>query len=336
MKDNTNRRIKIEAATDYFLTSLEAKGRSPRTLRWYRNYLSRWLEFEPAGAVEAIDEVTPELMDAWAVSLQRPRVLYENHGYREDEKGVYSKHTIAGLIRAVKTFFKFCCDRGYIERDPAAHLRQPNLSHQGRNKAMNMEDFRAMYEAAQALAMECGNPRDLAIFSFMADTAARRGEVSGLQLEDLDLDNLVATVDGKTGPRPVEFTSQTAEILRLWLRFRRELPPAGEHSFVFVGVSLHHRASFGRPLLPQAINQIFRRLAKKAGVHSGYNPHAIRHLVGKAWVDAGVNLELVRLKLGHSDVGVTARFYANQDRARVQAMTEAHSLLNGGNGHAHS
>lgn len=80
-------------------------------------------------------------------------------------------------------------------------------------------------------------------------------------------------------------------------------------------------------MLPQAISQIFKRLAKKAGVNGSTNPHALRHLVGQTWAD-NVNLELVGLKLGHQSVVTTAMYCANQDRARVKAATELHSLLN--------
>lgn len=323
----------IAKAVDLFLTHLEAKGRRPDTVQGYRRRLRYWRESEAMNGIEMLDDVTPEAMDAWAVSLSRPRMLYEGHDYREEQMGTYSKHTIAGMIGHVKTFLRFCYGRGYATSNPGKHLAKPSLAHQGRDKAMAMEDFKAMYQAAKELALDQGNPRDLALFSFIADTAARRGEVVALQLQDLQLADCVATVTGKTGARPVEFTEQTSHFMDVWLDFRKELQPAQGHDYVFVGLNVYQRSSFGQPLLPQAVNQIFRRLAARAGVSDRYNPHAVRHLIGKAWIDAGVNLELVRLKLGHADVGTTARFYANQDRARVMAATKVHSLLGQSNGH---
>lgn len=75
--------------------------------------------------------------------------------------------------------------------------------------------------------------------------------------------------------------------------------------------------------------QMLRRHAIRAGIEGRYNPHAIRHLVGQAWLDDGANLELVKEKLGHKDIRTTSLFYSHQDRGRVKSATERFSLVNG-------
>lgn len=163
-----------------------------------------------------------------------------------------------------------------------------------------------------------GQGRDLAMLLFTVDTGARAGEVASLRRENLNLKRYEALVDGKTGPRVVDFTHRTAQALSDWLSQH----PTPQSDFVFVGL---HAPNQGEPIGPGTLYQVFRRLAKSAGVTGRFNPHSIRHRVGQVWAD-NTNLELVRQKLGHRDISTTA-VYANQDRERVKRFTEKVRIL---------
>jgi integrase len=153
---------------------------------------------------------------------------------------------------------------------------------------------------------------------FTVDTGCRAGEVAGLRIGDLNLKRCEARVDGKTGPRMVDFTQETAKALDNWLKQH----PAPQQGFVFVGLRTPNN---GNCISQGTIYQVFRRLARDGGVDGRFNPHSIRHLVGQVWADH-VNLELVRQKLGHRDISTTA-VYANQDRARVKRATQRIRVL---------
>jgi len=209
--------------------------------------------------------------------------------------------TIAGRIQAVKTFFAWCVKRCYLERSPAAHLVKPKLERGGRSPAMAREDLGRLLAAAG------GRPRDLAVLLFLADTGCRVGELVGLERSDVNVEERCAWVSGKTGGRWVDFTERTAGALERWL------------------VISDSSSVFG--MTGNAVRKMLVRLAEKAGVAGRVNPHSVRHLVGQAWLDDGANLELVRQKLGHRDITVTANFYAHQDRERVRVATERFSLV---------
>jgi integrase len=172
---------------------------------------------------------------------------------------------------------------------------------------------------------KAGRPRDLALVLFAADTGCRRGEIRSLRISNLDLDKMEASVRGKNmgeeNDREVEFSEGSAQALQDWLAVR----PKVDHDYVFVSLSTDHNL-YGEPLGVNGIYAVFKRLAKASGVKGLYNPHAIRHLVGQHFTDT-TNLELARQKLGHSDISVTADFYAHQDRDRVKRATRRHSLL---------
>lgn len=297
--------MKFNEATHQFITHLHAAGRSDQTMSTYERRFRRFLEagFSPD---QELDTITPELLDTWAASLAK-----------------LSPASRLGYIQAIKTLFRFCWRRGWLDRDPAADLHRPYVPMSTRHKAMSSHDFFRMMDVAHNKALN-GSGRDLALISLMADTGIRRGEVCNLRVGDLRLDDLEAWVTGKTGERLVDYTTSTREIMLLWLE-ERSLADVN-HDFVFIGHSHGLSQNHGGKLHPDAINSIFRRLAHRAHAKGNINPHSLRHLVGQWWTDRVGNLELVRQKLGHANITTTARFYAHQDLSRVKAATSLYSL----------
>jgi site-specific recombinase XerD len=97
---------------------------------------------------------------------------------------------------------------------------------------------------------------------------------------------------------------------------------------------LHERSShskdalwltvLGKPLTTDGVRQLVDRLAEKAGVVGRYNLPAFRHRAAQAWLDEGINAQIVAQALGHADVSVTLHIYGNQDERRVaQAVRQA-------------
>lgn len=291
-------------AIDQFLLHLHAAGRSPQTIKSYRLRFRRLLAYPEFMEWQPLTAVTPEMLDRYGADL------------READLSDASR---LAYIQTAKTFFSFCHRRGYISRDPGVDLERPKLNHDARNRVMARQDLYRLLDLASAQARR-GNPRNLAILMFMADTGCRRGELTSLTMRNLRLDDLEATVTGKTGSRAVDYTDKTANVMRSWLDVRPDVP----HDFVFIGQG---QKNDGQPLLPGALNSLFKRMGKRAGVQGRCNPQAVRHLVGQSWTDA-VNLELVRMKLGHASITTTAMFYTHQDMTRVKAATALHSVIN--------
>ena len=66
------------------------------------------------------------------------------------------------------------------------------------------------------------------------------------------------------------------------------------------------------------------RLAGRAKITGRHNLHAFRHRAAQAWLDQGINAQIVAQALGHADVTVTLHIYGNQDDRRVaQAVRQA-------------
>ncbi len=282
-----------------YCTSLEALGRTQRTIETNRERLKYFHDFLSENGIGEIEKISPEVIDEYIASMYRRHL---------------SLFTIAGRIQVIKTFFDWSATRKYILRSPAAHLKKPPLNYKTSKKAIAQEDLEAMIEASR----KDKKLLEEAMLTLLADTGCRSGELCSINIVDLDFVNLEVYVDGKTGSRILDFTEKTAKVLKRYIRARnKEFGKQRQALFVF---------GENRCMTTDKVYVSFRNIARGLNIKR-FNPHSIRHRVAQGWLDQGANLELVRMKLGHTDIQTTALYYAHQDRSRSKRATKRFSIV---------
>jgi site-specific recombinase XerD len=93
---------------DAFVCALRARGCSSPTIETYRWRLTQLREAtgKPTLAISA-EDLGQYIVDLWARNLSPVRV--------------------AARIQSIKTYFKWCVERSYLDRSPAMHLKKPKL-----------------------------------------------------------------------------------------------------------------------------------------------------------------------------------------------------------------
>jgi integrase len=328
-------------AIEEFLTAREAEGVSDKTIETYMERLYPFCKFVDC---HRLVKVTPAELDAYLVMLRRRKAKYVNNPYRPPEKGGLSPATIEGIKESLRVFFNWAVDRGLLSKSPAAHLRRRKFARYARVRAMDAENLVKMlaYAKLAALARNPIDIRDLALLAFTADSLARVGEVSAMNIDDVQFDRSFADgnghvvyeafVSGKVGGRLVTFSEQTALFMLDWLDVRPEV----ESPAVFVATCRHHYREqhprctacrvYGQRLTTNAISQCFKRIAKRAGVEGKVNPHAIRHLGGIVYAERA-GIEVAQEKLGHTTIMTTRMHYVPHNRDRVRAETAKLSFV---------
>lgn len=161
--------------------------------------------------------------------------------------------------------------------------------------------------------------RDHALLLFLYNTGARASEISRLTVEDLDLLIPMATLHGKGRKiRQCPLWKVTAEALREVVANR----PA--HQGVFLN-------RHGESLTRYGVHILVKRYARQAAVKmptlqsKRVGPHCIRHSTAMSLLRSGVDINTIRIWLGHVSLQTT-HIYAESDlkmKARALARCEA-------------
>lgn len=154
--------------------------------------------------------------------------------------------------------------------------------------------------------------RDRALFTVLYNTGARVSEVIGLRVGDLVVDvSPVAHLNGKGRKRrSVPLWKATAALLRPWVR---RLSKAGETDFLFpsiAGGKLSRSSVTQR--LALAVQAASREQPQLAG--RSISPHTIRHTKAMHLLQAGVDITVIALWLGHESP-TTTHIYLEADLA---------------------
>jgi len=155
------------------------------------------------------------------------------------------------------------------------------------------------------LVAACQSQRDRAIVMLIWDSAGRLGEVLGLNVGGVQFDKYgaVVIVDGKTGQRRIRLIDSVPD-LQAWLNMHpyRDDPKAP----LFVTTRKYGDAL--RRLDHHTVQNLFKTLARRAGIKKNVHPHALRH---------GRLTDLVKKGFSEMELRIIAGWEDNSDMPAV-------------------
>lgn len=183
--------------------TLAAENKSPATLDTYLRTVRLFTEFlDVQGMPRDIEGIRREHWEAFV----------------QDQLDRHTASTANTRYRGLQRFFRWAEDEGEIDISPMRRMRPPNFVERVPG-ILEDDDLRRLMEACRGRAFEAR--RDLAILLLLIDTGMRRGEVAGVPIDDLDLDQGLLRVLGKGGrERLVPLGRRLVQALDRYLRVR--------------------------------------------------------------------------------------------------------------------
>jgi integrase/recombinase XerC len=166
--------------------------------------------------------------------------------------------------------------------------------------------------------------RDSALIRLMFDLGLRRGDVIGLDLEDLDAKERRLWIKGKGRSQKEARTlpAPTLATITAWIDVRAKIVPLAEQA-LFVGLSGPTR---GQRITGRGLHHVIAELGAAVGLQT--RPHGLRHASITSALDANNgDVRAVQLHARHADPQTTMRYDDNrQDLAGRVAASLANVL----------
>lgn len=275
---------------------LQAQRRLAERTR--RNYLQDlapfWTLLEREG-VRDWSEVTPLLLRRYLHWLMT--AAKQVHIGGRSARSAYAPRSIARLISALRSFFRFLHRQGHIPSNPTTLLARMKL---GRTLPRVLDSVQA-----QGLVEEPreGSPlalRDRAILELLYGAGLRVSEAAGLRLHDIDLAHRQVRVVGKGNKERIAFFGVPAQ--QAIARYLQEARPALLGKKTSDALFLNR---WGQPLSVRWIEALVKRWALRAGLDSSVHPHTLRHSFATHLLEGGADLRAVQELLGHASPTTT-------------------------------
>jgi integrase/recombinase XerC len=140
--------------------------------------------------------------------------------------------------------------------------------------------------------------RDRAMFELFYSSGLRLSELTGLDLNDVNLHSGEAQVTGKGRKTRIVPVGQQARIaLAAWLPQR--LPLARDNTpALFI-------SQRGTRLTPRSVQLRLNRWARQAGLNQHVHPHMLRHAFATHVLQSSADLRAVQEMLGHASISTT-------------------------------
>ena len=227
--------------------------------------------------------------------------------------GRWKPATAHNRYRGLRSFFGWLVEEGEIRESPMARMKPPRLPEEP-PPVLREGELRAVLAACARDKTFVGK-RDEAIIRIFVDTGARRAEVLGLTLDDVDLDGGLLRVTGKgSRTRHVAIGAATTRAVDRYLRARARHPSAS-----LARLWLGKKGALGETGLADLVG----RRGREAGLLGRLHPHMFRHAYAHAMLAAGMQESDLMAVVGWKDREMVTRYAASTRTERALAAARA-------------
>jgi integrase/recombinase XerC len=264
------------------------------------------------------------------------RTIREFMGHLHD-RGL-QKSSIARKLASIRSFFKYCVREGRLENSPARLVSTPKLPKRLPRvlSAEEMSGFLDNMVAAgeSAVAGKARRPgasaqesrllvkRDLALFELLYASGLRVSELTGLNIADIDRNEMMLRVLGKGNKeRIVPFGSKAERAIAGYWEVRAGILEHAKGRTDAQAVFLNYS---GTRLSPRSVNRILKKYAALVNINWSIHPHSLRHAFATHLLADGADLRAIQELLGHQSLSTTQRYTHATIRQLMDVYDKAH------------
>ncbi len=233
--------------------------------------------------------------------------------------GTAAAASLGRKLSTLRSFYGFLVREGLAPGNPARAVTSPRRP-KPLPQVLPEEEVAALVDAPRALQGPLAL-RDRAFLELLYASGLRVSELTGLDVEHLDLaQGLVRVLGKRNKERIVPFGSAAADALRRWLAEGRPAlaaTPGASASAVF----LNHR---GGRLTARSVARRISLWVLAAGLPRHVHPHVLRHSFATHLLGNGADLRGIQELLGHASLSTTQRYTHLDWKRLAEVYDRAH------------
>jgi len=269
-----------------FVNDCELRGYSPETIRSHRSNLrtiARYLDSQGFGFRDVEKNVLKRVLT-----------------YLRNTRGVGQK-TLESYFSALSSFYEYLVYEDLHSMNPVPSFRKRYLKTYKKGQVASKRKLLSVQEMS-LLINSVLEIRDKAIMTVFAKTGIRRGELIGIDVDDIDWgENYIKLKKRRKRSNPyVFFDEEAAFILGRWLRVRSGYAASGENA-LFIG---EQGKRIGRNIVYQLVTGHAGRLGfhdvNSDRLEDHFSPHCFRHWFTTHLRRNGLSREFIKELRGDS------------------------------------
>jgi integrase/recombinase XerC len=229
----------------------------------------------------------------------------------------YSKSTTARKLATLRSFYKFCVRRNYIQSNPLASIRMPKQEKR-LPKFLTVEQVNKLIQTPDDTNLL--GARDRAMLEVLYSTGLRVSELVDLNVDDVDFNGQLVRIRGKGKKQrngPIGPTALGAIGRYLELRKADARHESFDQQALFVN-------KHGQRLSTRSVRRKLDKYLAIAGLDPSVSPHTLRHSFATHMLDKGADLRSVQELLGHQSLSTT-QIYTHLTTERMKkSYDDAH------------
>jgi integrase/recombinase XerD len=242
--------------------------------------------------------------------------LSDYFSFRLNNEIEYKNSSTARLMSAVRRYYQFLCREKLREDDPSAKLQSPKTI-KPLPKSLSESEVDALLSSPDIT--DTVQFRDKAMLELLYATGLRVSELTGLSMEEINLQQGVVRITGKGNKTRLVPMGEEANywVDRYINEVRAELLRGQSSDILFPsrrGTAMVRQTFWHRIKFYAQICMIDKDLI---------SPHVLRHAFATHLLNYGADLRVVQMLLGHSDLSTT-QIYTHIAQDRLKSLHAEH------------
>lgn len=286
----------------------------------YVDKFIRYLDVERAVSVHTLRAYRKDLEDFFEYVKTEPDKIdmIDVRGFiAEQIKKGLNKTTVSRRLASIRSFFKFLCREGYIKSNPAKLVPNPKLP-KLLPRFLSVDDVFSLVEKPEGIGFI--PLRDKAILELLYSSGPRVSELSGLNIDDLNIKGNLIKIRGKgKKERIVPVGSKAIDAIKSYMIDRMLLKSKDRALFL---------NRMGTRLTDRGVRRIVVKYAKALTINGQIGPHTLRHTFATHLLQGGADLRVIQELLGHSSLSTTQKYTHLDITHLMDIYDKAHPFAN--------